>query len=270
MAFWNKKKKNAPSTVSDSVGSALELQPSMPPGVEFYPVMSDAGMCEPIQVDDVSNTYSSVSGDIAVGPGTGYLLSGGFAVSNDSNTGQVRVWRTVPSESVGSIEPVSKPYVHPAQEQWSDSTVMQAICLPQDRSLLVIQYFDGGVVNGRFLFDTNTGIMDDLGVVESDTQAIGQYIFALNLPGGAVIAMHQSDKRRKSAEIYHNYYQHLTLYSSTNPQGLDLLTLGIDDGNIQRWGYRDSVLYLHTLDNRDLKNIKEAYRSLDLSRVSQK
>ena len=78
---------------------------------------------------------------------------------------------------------------------------------------------------------------------------------------------HLFDRVMASLEIYHNLYNHVVLFSRNQPDGLELLKLGIDTGNVDEWFVQDNVLYLRTLDRRDALNNRIGFWSLDLSNV---
>ena len=79
--------------------------------------------------------------------------------------------------------------------------------------------------------------------------------------------LYYSDTKRKSAEIYHNYFNHIVLFNANYPNGLEVLKLGIDDGNVMAWHVSGKTLYLATKDNRDPKHPKLKNWSLDISQA---
>jgi hypothetical protein len=70
---------------------------------------------------------------------------------------------------------------------------------------------------------------------------------------------------RLSAGNFAYQYEHVLLFSPRYPQGMAVLKLGIDDGNVRAWAMQGKTLWLQTHDKR--KQPKNFTWSLDLNRV---
>lgn len=68
-----------------------------------------------------------------------------------------------------------------------------------------------------------------------------------------------------SADVYHNYYNHILLFSPDHPKGRELLKLGIDVGNVDDWSIQGNTLFLRTIDSRDPAQPRMSAWSLDIS-----
>ena len=68
-----------------------------------------------------------------------------------------------------------------------------------------------------------------------------------------------------SAENYVYQDDHVVLFSLRHPQGLEILKLNIDNGNVRAWAVQGKSLWLQTLDRR--KKPVDFSWSLDLSKV---
>jgi hypothetical protein len=87
-------------------------------------------------------------------------------------------------------------------------------------------------------------------------------------PDGAMVLWHSGEIRVK-AEVYVRERDHLLLFSPRHPQGLEVLTLGLDDGNVERWAMVDHTLWLETVDARNIDKPAAFVWSLDLSKALQ-
>ncbi len=82
----------------------------------------------------------------------------------------------------------------------------------------------------------------------------------------AVVLWHSGEIRVK-AEVYVRERDHLLLYSPRHPQGLEVLSLGLDDGNIERWTMVGQTLWIKTVDARNIDKPVAFVWSLDLAKA---
>ncbi|PTT87296.1 hypothetical protein DBR42_11970, partial [Pelomonas sp. HMWF004] len=80
----------------------------------------------------------------------------------------------------------------------------------------------------------------------------------------AALVLFHTDELRLKAEVYAKKYGHLMLFSDRFPQGLEVLKLGLDDGNVRRWAMNGKTLWLDTVD---LRTNATFVWSLDLSKL---
>lgn len=81
----------------------------------------------------------------------------------------------------------------------------------------------------------------------------------------AKLLLYHTGVIRLGAENYVYEYDHVLLFSPKYPQGLEILKLGIDDGNIRAWSMQGQKLWLQTEDRR--KRPVSFNWTLDLSKV---
>jgi hypothetical protein len=130
--------------------------------------------------------------------------------------------------------------------------------------LLSINYYVPRRRDGLFLYDIAQQRFSRLAEVSSYRN---QFFESQRLSPQAAMVLYFTDEKRKSAEIYHNYYNHFHLFTSAHPDGVEVLKLGIDTGNATQWAVSEKKLYLHTRDPRTPEQPREADWSLDLSKL---
>ena len=154
--------------------------------------------------------------------------------------------------------------LHPDAAAWRARFLDDALCLPNGRVLVSINYYAPRRRDGLFLYDIGQQRFSRLAEVSSYRS---KFFEPQLLNSEAAMLLYFSDERRKAAEIYHNYYNHFHLFTRAYPDGLEVLKLGIDIGNATQWAVLDKKLYLRTRDPRAPENPREAYWSLDLSKL---
>lgn len=189
------------------------------------------------------------------------------ALINNQENARFDVWEL---ESKNSLKPVKKVSTNELSSQtknWILYSVVDVACLPDQKLLVAVNYYDPRSKIALYLYDTANQSFSLFSEADTNAQNLDKYFEQKNLNSGESIIVYYSETKRKSAEIYHNYYNNIVLFSDKHPQGLEILKLGIDDGNVEDWQVTDKKLLLHTIDNRDHKDPKSYSWSLDLSKV---
>lgn len=154
----------------------------------------------------------------------------------------------------------------PEQAAWHSFTLDDAACLPGDQMLLGVSYRAPAPRQALFLYDLAGQRFKSLGPVELDTsKGVPFRIFETwPVAANAALVLFHTDQLRLKAEVYANKYDHLVLFSDRHPQGLEVLKLGLDDGNVRRWAMNGKTLWL---DAVDLRTNATFVWSLDLSKL---
>ena len=154
------------------------------------------------------------------------------------------------------------------QSRWIMYSAGPVIALPADQLLIHLRYHKPRTADGLFVYDIAADRMRNLGEVQADW-ARGlpfQFVDSLQASPDAVLVRYQTENERLGPQRYVNHFEHLVLFSPRHRDGLEIATLGIDDGNVRRWGMAGGKLWLQTSDDRG-----DAPRgfvwSLDLGRV---
>jgi hypothetical protein len=154
----------------------------------------------------------------------------------------------------------------PEQSTWHSFTLDDAACLPGDQMLLGVSYRAPVPRQMLFLYDLAGQRFRSLGPAELDTsKGLPFRIFETwPVAANAALVLFHTEQQRLKAEVYVNKYDHLVLFSDRHPQGLEVLTLGLDDGNVRRWAMNGKTLWLDTVD---LRTNATFVLSLDLSKL---
>jgi len=139
-----------------------------------------------------------------------------------------------------------------SQSKWLMWASEGVLALPADRVLFQLGYHDPQARAALFLYDVASDQVRRLGDVEPDwPQGLPpQYIASLQLRPDAVLVRYGAERERIGAQHYVNHFEHLLLFSPRHPDGLEIATLGLDEGHVRRWGMVGSRLWLETADER--------------------
>jgi len=148
---------------------------------------------------------------------------------------------------------------------WSSEAVM---ALPAGRILFHLKYHGPYPKDGVFLYDIAADRVRRLAAATPDwPRGLPlQYLSSLQVRPDAVLARYSSDEERIGPQRYVNHFDHLLLFSPRHPDGLEIVTLGLDDGRVVRWGMVGSRLWLETADDRATP-ARTSVWSLDLTPV---
>jgi hypothetical protein len=132
---------------------------------------------------------------------------------------------------------------------WSSEGVL---ALPAGRLLFHLKYRDPRPRDAVFLYDTAIDRARRLSEVDPDwSRGLPfQYLDSLQVRPDVVFARYSSEKERIGPQSYVNHFEHLLLFSPRHPDGLEIVTLGLDDGHVRRWGMVGNRLWLETADDR--------------------
>ncbi|MEP1448138.1 MAG: hypothetical protein ABJK37_18690 [Paraglaciecola sp.] len=189
------------------------------------------------------------------------------ALVNDQKNARFDVWELDSMHSLSPLRKVPTNQLSTASNNWINYSVVDLACLPQQQLLVAVNYYDPRSKIALYLYDVVSKQFSLFSEAESNAQNLDKYFEKKDLKSGESILLYYSETKRKSAEIYHNYFNNIVLFSDHYPQGIEVLKLSIDDGNIEQWQVVDKKLLLHTIDNRNNKDPKTFYWSLDLSKV---
>ena len=267
--LFKKKVPKAPSTVNPIVGA--ELVP-----IDSLPNLK--------KLDDTLNygtvktyKYSGKSPNIVFAEGRPVSISNAayVAIPEDPTVKPVafiniesqmtfETWELNSDLSLNTL--VDTRNIHPNQAKWYQSLARNINYLPGgDRLILTISYSDPIRKTALYTYSTSNKKFHFISNNVRDNIEIDQYYILYPISKDSTIVVYYSGRTRQSAEFYHNYYNHLLLFSPKYPDGLEFLKVGIDDGNIETLLLSDDVLYLETWDIREHGHPKQRFFSIDLN-----
>jgi hypothetical protein len=117
-----------------------------------------------------------------------------------------------------------------------------------------------------YIYDTVNNQFRRIDRIEPEYSALPRtFVESISPTPESLLLMYHTKAIRISAENYAYAHDHILLFSPRFPQGLEVLKLVVDDGNVRAWGLQGKTLWLKTLDKR--KGQKEFVWSIDLSQV---
>ncbi len=271
--FKGKTEAKAATKVHAEVGASLTKAPEFP--VVLPPsVATDFGHCAKVAVEGrppgARFVYQAIPGQTA----TAYRVSGVAGqpslalVNRGGRSPNFEVWELSADGQPGftKARPVN---LDPAQASWVGYLLLDVACLPARQLLVAVSYNEPEARQALFVYDMAGNAFRKLARVAPDTSAGLPFKYFETLPAGrdAVLVRYGTDAQRLAAEVYVNRFDHVLLFSPRHPQGLEVLTLGIADGNIRRWELAGKTLWLATADERDAAKPVVMIWSLDLSKV---
>jgi len=258
------------STVAPEVGAPLKHEAAFTAAPT--PLPSPAyNRCKPVGVfgDPPTATFrpTAVDGESS----TGFLVAAHGSrpplalVNRLTGKPVFEIWQM----QAGSAQAFDKPVTFslaPEQSTWHTYVLADAACLPGDQMMLGVSYGDPTPREALFLYDLAAQRFKALGRIEPDATKGPPFRFFETWPvaANAALVLFHTDPVRLKAEVYAKQFAHLMLFSDRFPQGLEVLKLGLDNGNVRRWAMTGTTLWLDTLDPRT--NASFVW-SLDLSKV---
>lgn len=231
------------------------------------------------QSQNVKATKAKVQGDafISLVKSEGYIeiseaaficeSASPLAMVNNQKSARFDVWELDSINSLKPLRKVSTNELNTASKNWIHYSVVGLACLPAQQLLVAVNYYDPRSKIALYLYDVANKQFSLFSEAESNAQNLDKYFEKKDVKANQSILLYYSETKRKSAEIYHNYFNNIVLFSDHYPRGIEVLKLSIDDGNVEQWQIVDKKLLLHTVDNRNNKDPKTYYWSLDLSKV---
>lgn len=152
------------------------------------------------------------------------------------------------------------------QDSWIHYSPLTVSTLPDGKVLLAVGYHDPHSKEALYLYNPVTNHFRHLSEIEPVMTVLPfiHYEIMYAAPNVALV-QYYTDSIRLAPEDYVYGYNHFLLFSSRYPEGIEILKLGIDDGNVHGWGMQDKTLWMRTHDKR--KQPKNFIWSLDLTQV---
>ena len=267
--FGKQKPEPTQTEIHLSVGAKLKPETSFPePRASKAPASTIS--CEKLHIQGTRPNAKLASADHIPVREMAVLINGisdsdPVALMNIKDKPGFDFWRVNKDREITQKLPMPELYF--GEGEWVQYYFHDVACLANRQLLIGVAYHTPKPKFALYRFDITTSKLYEIEKAEPHTRNLDQIFEHLAIDGANSLVRYYSDKVRKSAEIYHNYYNHIRLFSTSHPEGLKVLKLGIDQGNIQDWMLRDKTLYLHTQDNRDNTSPKNMFWSLDLSKV---
>lgn len=270
--LFKKKAEVLPSTVAPELHAMLKRETTFP---QKAAVIEDKA-CTEARVDGTPPAARFVAPDftgsthgafrVASRPGLSPLA----IVNGASEVQQPQFWE-LGSDTEPTFVRNIPVQLDPAQGSWITASAVNVGCLPGSLLALGLAYADskGRPLQSIVVYDRQTHQIRKLSDATYDgLSGTVENLLATRAVGAErTLLLYSTDQLRLRAEVYARKYDHILVFSPRHPQGIEILKLGLDDGNVTDWVVIDKTLWLHTYDRRNDKQPDGMEWSLDLSSV---
>ncbi|MDL2358218.1 MAG: hypothetical protein QFF03_23470 [Pseudomonadota bacterium] len=267
--FGARKAAQAASATAPELGAALQKQPALP-GQPAPAVLPSYPPCQVLQLRGQAPggawADQTVAGEtqpvfrIPVGAGQPAL-----AILADAGA-HMQVWELSADQPARFVKqrPVT---LDPAQASWQLYFPVAAACLPAQQVALSVSYTSPIMKEALYVYQRASQQFRRIAVIEPEMSSAPPFssFETLAATPEAMLLLYRTGVIRLGAGNFAYQQNHLVLFSTRFPQGLEVLTLGIDDGNVRSWAMQGKTLWLQTRDKR--KQPKDFTWSLDLGKV---
>ncbi len=270
--FFKKKAKATRNVIDDSVAAELLQSDQFPEDTGVAGAVSMS--CQKVLAEGSPPTTRFLPQTIGEIYESGYLVSNfpGHAPVVFQNTEEMSfdVWKLTSDTDWSIDRKIQGPVLHPEQDSWVGYFVLDAGCLLPGMVLLAVRHDDPTAEFSLYIYDIAGESFSHVADISPEFRDPHRYFWIRHLDSEKALVLFYSQQTRESAEIYHNYYNHIMLFERGNPEGRELLTLGIDTGNVEDWTVDNNKMYLRTVDHRGHSEPRRSQWSLDLSNVLDK
>ncbi len=157
----------------------------------------------------------------------------------------------------------------PAQDKWVTARAIEAGCLPGPLVALGLAYATDDTFQSVVVYDRATRQVRKLAdaVYDASSGHADSLLDTRDAGADRTLLLFHTGELRLRAEVYLREHDHIVVFSPRHPQGLEVLKLGLDDGNVVDWRLAGTTLWLHTQDRRNEKQPGKFFWSLDLAAV---
>ena len=273
-SLFKKKFPKAPSTVNPLVGAELMPEEGLPEGInEDEAGAIDYGTVKAFNYSGESPNFVFEEGRPISVSNTAYIitpksnLAQPVAFINIEREMRFEAWNL--DDDFKLISPIDINDIHPEQHKWKFSLVKDLHCLPNGILVFTIKHLEPHSKTSLYSYSIKNRIFRLINKNDSHNVETSSYAKKYQISDDSAIILYYSELIRRSAEIYHNYYNYLMLFSPEYPDGMEFLKLGIDNGNIESLKLQNKTLFLETWDTRIRGNAKQQFFSLNLNAIIQ-
>ena len=261
-----------PTTVHDLLGTSLVRRETWPDDLT-----GDQVEILPIQIDgDPTPARPATAAALPTSPRDAFLVPGGlgvpaFALVNIRDpVARMTMW-ALTSETVTPASTFAQPLApaFPAGRSPAGWQVGQVLPLPRLQCLLALRHDDDSRTALVAVLDLANRRLRELGTGEPSPFANGPegqpvHIAALRASRDSTLVLWRSGHVPLGAWGDVARHDHVLLFTPSERDGLEVLTLALDDGNIRSWGMHGTTLWLETIDGRLRPSPRSFAWSLDL------
>jgi len=269
--FFGKKAVQPATLVAAQVGATLQRQDAVPadlppavvpsfPPCQLAHIRGDPPAARWVPEEILGETQHVFLIPAAAGqPALAVLAGAGEKLS-------VQVWE-LSNDTTARFVKQRPVLLGPEQASWFRAFPVAVSCLPGRQAAVAVGYNDPRPREALFIYDTASNQFRRMDLIAPDYSTGPPFVSFETLIAApeAMLVIYHTDLMRLGASNYVYQYDHVLLFSPRHPQGLEVLKLGIDDGNVGAWAMQGKTLWLKTADRR--KKPQDFTWSLDLAKV---
>ena len=266
------KRKPAPvtSSVAPELGSSLKRETTLPRGAAAQPDGARCGRAKVVGDPPAGRFVGADSTERAHNAFRIPARAGQPPLAIVNLAGDVRrpqFWE-LKSDADPAFVRQRQVRLDPGEARWIIAGVEQVACLPGAQVAVGLSYATADTGQMVLVYDAAGNAVRKIGeaVYDGASGRPDQLIDARDAGPDRAVLLYHTGEIRLRAEVYAREHDHLVAFSPRHPQGIEVLKLGIDDGNIVEWLVVGKTLWLQTVDPRDAKQ-QPRFWSLDLSGV---
>ena len=188
-----------------------------------------------------------------------------LAITDDDKE-HMQVWELSNDKAARFVKP--RPVnLDAAQASWGGYYAVAAAMLPGNQVALSVGYHAPYAKEALYVYTPATNQYRRIETIEphmTNGPPFTSFETLAAMPEAILVLFH-TGRVRLAPEDYVYQDDHVVLFSPRHPLGLEIVKLGIDDGNVRAWAMQDKTLWLQTQDRR--KKPKDFCWSLDLTKV---
>ena len=263
----------APTHVHADVGAALRAHPALPDGLAtgdattpIVQVDGDPAPGRPV----VEATSPTAPRDAFVAPGGLGLPAIALVNVREGETARVELWTLAAPAHEGAPATFAarRELRLPAAETGAGWQASQVAVLPRLQCLVALRHDDVPRTARVAVLDLASGALRLLGLAEPDPfEHAVVHVAALSAGADGVLVRWHEGRAKLGRWGDVALQDRVLLFTPRERDGLEVLRLGLDDGNVRGWGLQDTTLWLHAIDGRLRPRPRQFAWSLDLSRV---
>jgi len=268
--LFNSKKSVKPvTTVATEVGAALQSHTAVPAQLS-PPVAPAYPACKLAHLRGLPPDGQWVSDEVLGETRRVYILPGVagqplLAMVADANM-HLQVWE-LSNDKIARFVKLRPVQLDAAQGAWELYCPVAVACLPGNQVALSVAYHATYKKEALYIYTPATNQFRRIEVIEPDMSSGPPFTSFETLAATpeAMLILYHTGLIRLSAENYAYQDDHVVLFSQRLPQGLEILKLSIENGNVRAWAMQGKSLWLETQDRR--KKTVDFSWSLDLGKV---
>lgn len=155
----------------------------------------------------------------------------------------------------------------PDQASWLMYFPVAISCLPGDQVAIALSYTGPEMKEALYIYSHSANEFRRIDTIEPEMSGPPPFssFETLTATPSAKLLNFRTEAIRLGSGNYVYRHNHLLLFSARFPHGLEVVKLGVDDGNLRQWAVVEKTLWLRTHDKR--KPTADRLWSLDLSKV---